>query len=79
MRQYGQVLSAIKEYERHGASDSFVASFGAYANEAIGRDPDAQRRYLDTWRDRVDPSYAWIVEQDYLRNAGQPTHLPRTS
>ena len=75
MRQYGQVLSAIKNYERHGASDSFVASFGANANEAIARDPDAQRRYLDTWRDRVDPSFAWIVEQDYLRNAGHADAL----
>ena len=75
MRQYRQVLSVVKEYERHGASDSAVASFDALANEAIARDPEAQRRYLDTWRDRIDPSQAWIIEQDYLRNAGHADAL----
>ncbi len=75
MRQYRQVLSVVKEYERHGASDSVVASFDALANEAIARNPEAQRRYLDTWRDRIDPSQAWITEQDYLRNAGHTDAL----
>jgi TolB-like protein len=75
IRQYPQVFTALEEFERRGASDSFVASFEAYAKEAIAQDPDAQRRYLDTWRDRVDPSFAWTVEQDYLRNAGQSEAL----
>ena len=37
--------------------------------------PEALRRYLDTWRDRLDPDYSWIVEQDYLRDSGQTEGL----
>jgi len=74
-RQYIQALSVVKEYELHGASDSFVASLEAGAHEAIGRDPEALRRYLDTWRDRIDPGLVWVMEQDYLRNAGHAEAL----
>jgi len=75
VRRYGQVLSVVREYERHGSPDFVVASYAAYATEAITREPDARRRYLDTWRDRIDPSFAWVVELDYLRNAGQTDAL----
>ena len=74
-RQYRQALSVLKEYELHGAPDWGVASMEAGAHEAIARDPEALRRYLDSWRDRIDPSFAWIVEQDYLRNAGHAEAL----
>jgi len=75
LHQYEQALSTIKEYERHGPPDSAVAAFGAFANEAIARDPEVQRRYLDTWRDRIDPISVWIIEQDYLRNSGHAEAL----
>ena len=74
-RQDAAVLDAVEAFERRTAPDGFVAAMGAYAIEAIRRDPNALRRYLDTWQDRLDPSQSWTIEQDYLRDAGQTEQL----
>jgi tetratricopeptide (TPR) repeat protein len=74
-RQDAAVHDAVEAFERRTAPDAFVAQLGAYAMEAIRRDPNALRRYLDTWQDRLDPSQFWTFEQDYLRDAGKTEQL----
>ena len=71
VRQHAAALDAVEAFERHTTPDGFVAAMAAYAIEAIRRDPNALRRYLDTWQDRLDPSQSWTMEQDYLRDAGE--------
>ena len=74
-RQDAAVHDAVEAFERRTAPDAFVAQLGAYAMEAIRRDPNTLRRYLDTWQDRLDPSQFWTFEQDYLRDAGKAEQL----
>jgi TolB-like protein len=75
MRRYAEVISAVEAFERRAPPDSYVAEVGAWAREAMGRDPEALRRYLDTWRDRLDPDYSSIIELNYLRDSGRTEDL----
>jgi hypothetical protein len=45
------------------------------AREAMTRDPEVLRHYLDTWRDRLDPDISWSLEQAYLRHSGRTDEL----
>ena len=75
MRRYAEVISAVEAFERRAPPDSYVAEVGAWAREAMGRDPEALRRFLDTWRDRLDPDYSLIIELNYLRDSGRTEDL----
>ena len=75
MRRYAEVISTVEAFERRAPPDSYVAEMGAWAREAMGRDPEALRRFLDTWRDRLDPDYSLIIELDYLRDSGRTEDL----
>ena len=75
MRRYAEVISTVEAFERRAPPDSYVAEVGAWAREAMGRDPEALRRFLDTWRDRLDPDYSLIIELYYLRDSGRTEDL----
>ena len=75
MRRYAEVISTVEAFERRAPPDSYVAEVGAWAREAMGRDPEALRRFLDTWRDRLDPDYSLIIELNYLRDSGRTEDL----
>ena len=75
MRRYAEVISTVEAFERRAPPDGFVAEVGAWAREAMGRDPEELRRFLDTWRDRLDPNYSLIVEQWHLRDSGRTEDL----
>ena len=75
MRRYAEVISAVEVFERRAPPDSYVAEMGAWSREATGRDPEELRRFLDTWRDRLDPDYSLIIEQTYLRDSGRTEEL----
>ena len=75
MRRYAEVISTVEAFERRAPPDSYVAEVGAWAREAMGHDPEALRRFLDTWRDRLDPDYSLIIELNYLRDSGRTQDL----
>ena len=75
MRRYAEVISTVEAFERRAPPDSNVAEMGAWAREAMGRDPEALSRFLDTWRDRLDPDYSVIIELYYLRDSGRTEDL----
>jgi len=70
-RRYAEVVSAAEAFERRAPPDSYVAEMSAWARETMERDPEVLRRFLDTWGDRLDPDYALIIEQWYLRDSGR--------
>ena len=70
-RQYREVVSTVHAFARRAAPDNEVAALGALASEAIERDPELIRLYVDTWRDRLDPGLSWGYEESYLRDAGR--------
>jgi hypothetical protein len=74
-RRFPEVLDAVHASERDGSPDSYIAWIAANAEEAIGRDPEALRRYLDGWSDRLDPGVSWTIEQIYLTDSGQTKKL----
>ena len=74
-RRYAEVVSAAEAFERRAPPDSYVAEMSAWAREAAGRDPEVLRRFLDTWGDRLDPDYALLIEQWYLRDSRRTKDL----
>ena len=74
-RRYAEVVSAAEAFERRAPPDSYVAEMSAWAREAAGRDPEVLRRFLDTWLDRLDPDYALLIEQWYLRDSRRTKDL----
>jgi TolB-like protein len=75
MRRYAEVVSAAEAFERQAAPDSYVAEQSAWSREAMERDPEVLRRFLDTWGDRLDPDYSLVIEQWYLRDSGRTEDL----
>jgi TolB-like protein len=73
--RYAEVVSAAEAFERRAPPDSYIAEQSAWAREAAGRDPEVLRRFLDTWGDRLDPDYALMIEQWYLRDSGRTKDL----
>ena len=74
-RRYAEVQSMIHTFERRAPPDYVVAFHRAFVGEATARDPEVLRRYLDTWRDRLDPDTSWFLEQAYLRHSGRTEEL----
>ena len=73
--RYAEAVSAAEAFERRAPPDSYVAELSAWARAAMERDPEVLRRFLDTWGDRLDPDYALIIEQWYLRDSGRTKDL----
>ncbi len=73
--RYAEAVSAAEAFERRAPPDSYVAEWSAWARAAMERDPEVLRRFLDTWGDRLDPDYALIMEQWYLRDSGRTKDL----
>ena len=73
--RYAEVQSVVHTFERRAPPDYVVALHGALAREAMARDPEVLRHYLDTWRDRLDPDTSWFLEQAYLRHSGRTEEL----
>ena len=60
-RRYAEVQSMIHTFERRAPPDYVVAFHRAFVGEATARDPEVLRRYLDTWRDRLDPRHLLVL------------------
>jgi tetratricopeptide (TPR) repeat protein len=73
--RYAEAVSAAEAFERRAPPDSYVAELSAWVRAAMARDPEVLRRFLDTWGDRLDPGYALIIEQWYLRDSGRTKDL----
>jgi tetratricopeptide (TPR) repeat protein len=73
--RYAEAVSAAEAFERRAPPDSYVAELSAWVRAAMARDPEVLRRFLDTWGDRLDPDYALIIEQWYLRDSGRTKDL----
>ena len=71
LRRYREVLSVVHAFELRAPPDSDIAAYRALATEAIERDPEQLVRYIDTWRDHLDPGVSWEYRQIYLRDAGR--------
>ena len=71
LRRYREVLSVVDGFELRAPPDNDIAGHGAFAMEAIERDPELIAGYIDTWRDRLDPGVSAALQQIYLRDAGR--------
>ncbi len=70
-RRFREVLSVANAFELRAPPDNDIAAYRAFATEAIERNPELIARYIDTWRDRLDPAVSWAHHETYLRDAGR--------
>ncbi len=74
-RRYREVLNVAGAFELRAPPEYDIAAYRALATEAIEQDPELIARYIDTWRDRLDPGLLWGYQQMYLRDTGRTEEL----